>query len=157
MTERSIQRILFLRHMSAQLILPNHTPLGWYECDLWVVSVLGYSIEYEIKLDIADFFADKRKVRKHERLHDRDAGVPNRFFYVVPKGLVQTRDLPGYAGLVYVDRGVLFFVRPAPRLSTDKVSTASMQHTGTRGCRRYCWRVLCSCSDTEATQRIFDD
>lgn len=140
MTEQSIQRLLFLRHRSAQFVLPNYTPPGWYECDLFVLSAAGYSIEYEIKLTKSDFMAEKKKRLKHEHLSYRDAGVPTRFFYVVPDGLVLIREVPDYAGLVYIDRGSMVFVRPAPRLSKDKVPNATMLDIGRIACHRVCWK-----------------
>jgi hypothetical protein len=71
-----------------------------YEAD--VLSVKGSRIhEYEIKRTRADFQADLRK-RKH-RLMRKGKYPVNRFYYVCPDGLISKKELPEYAGLIYVN------------------------------------------------------
>lgn len=137
--ERRIQRCLFWRHQSnARAILPNYEPPKWiwFECDVFVVTGDGYSIEYEIKLTVSDFKADRRKAWKHRRLAGEYEGRfrPTRFFYVVPRGLIKLVDIPDYAGLVYVE--IIgeppscheCVVREAPRLSKTKVPEEMIAH-----------------------------
>ncbi len=117
MTERRIQRALYWKHRStAQVMLPNYTSSRWYESDVLVVTSAGYTIEYEIKLSLADFKADFRnKSEKHKRLRDGHPTlfVPTRFYFVVPEMLLSPRDVPDYAGLVFMR-----FIRPAYRPQT---------------------------------------
>jgi len=132
MCEHHIQRALWIRHRGgASCILPNYTPIGWQECDLFVVLKSGFSIEYEIKLSRADFKADFRKRGKHSRLANRSScRLPTRFFYAMPEGLVSVEDIPDYAGLVYLrwssplpsrqTTPIVTVVRPAPRLSAER-------------------------------------
>lgn len=138
MCEHHIQRALRNRHRSsARIMLPNYTPPGWYESDLYVVTASMYTIEYEIKLTVADFKADWNKGDKHMRLRDGTMRYPTRFYFAVPEGLLQPEDVPDYAGLVYLrwlfeyphDRGAApreTIVRLAPRLSTTKVTEATI-------------------------------
>jgi len=119
-------------------MLPNYTPPQWYECDLFVATKNGYSIEYEIKLSIADFKADFRKWAKHRRLLDPACGHPfrpTRFYYVVPEALITKDAIPDYAGLLYiakVNSGWRRFVvqekKRAPRLTRDKTPELTVQN-----------------------------
>lgn len=129
MTERDIQRELYWsRRGGCSLIVPNYTPWSWFECDIFAVTKIGYFHEYEIKLTISDFKADRHKTRarghwengrwlrhpvqtKHARLASADIRGPSRFTYVVPEGMVvldpperidPTACLPDWAGLIYV-------------------------------------------------------
>lgn len=132
-SESTIQRTLYWKQQpNAVAMLPNYTPIGWHEADLWVVTKAMYAAEFEIKLTLADFRADQRKARKHRELPDRDRRRgPTRFFYVVPAGLVSYDDVPPYAGLIYVrDQGSLKTIRNAPRLRTSKVANAMLHHMG---------------------------
>lgn len=137
MNERDIQCALYQRHRGGScVILPNYTPLHWYECDLFVVTGTGFSIEYEIKLSAADFRADWNKGGKHERLAGRHLGLfcPTRFFFAMPEGLVPEQDVPTYAGLMFLRRvgrrhmPVETIVRQAPRLSSRKVPDTVVRH-----------------------------
>ena len=97
---------------AAQLVIPRFTPLFWHECDVLVVMKSGFWHEFEIKLSLADFRADRRKSRKHlvlnggrgeemeEPLLARYLG-PNRFWYAVPEEIAHqvANELPQWAGL----------------------------------------------------------
>lgn len=134
MGECDIQRTLFWKHRSAATImLPNYTPNGWYESDLYVVTNAGYAVEYEIKTSLSDFRADFRKRDKHRRLasEHRSSCRPARFFYACPAMVISLRDVPSYAGLVYFNWVQEHYVtaspaktviKNAPRLSGEKVS-----------------------------------
>lgn len=65
MNERTIQLALF-QHLRSTCVCaaPNYTPDGWWECDVWAVTRAGYGIEYEIKLSVHDFRADKQKAKR---------------------------------------------------------------------------------------------
>ena len=117
------------------MMLPNYTPPGWYECDMFIVLKSGFTIEYEIKTSHADFKADSRKRDKHARLTARRGrGVPNRFFYAIPAMLVYLRDIPDYAGVVFLTWTTkerwkrlsaprMTVVRNAPRLNESRMSS----------------------------------
>jgi hypothetical protein len=96
--------------------LPNYTPAGWWECDVFELTAAGYFREYEIKLTRSDFLADRAKEKrllwglrvesKHQLLAQRSPRGPCRFWYVTPPGLVERAELPEWAGLIELaDRG----------------------------------------------------
>lgn len=104
-----------------------------WESDFFVQKQNGYSYEFEVKISRSDFFADKKKISKHlilsngkffeqkrlwnnDRTGDDDKWIiqeterehsfrPNKFFYVVPQGLITVDELPKYAGLFYYEDG----------------------------------------------------
>lgn len=102
-----------------------------WESDFFVQKQNGYAYEFEVKISRSDFFADKKKVDKHMILSSgkfmlkkhkyneqstckADRWIvteeekehsfrPNKFFYVVPSGMITVDELPPYAGLYYYD------------------------------------------------------
>lgn len=138
MTELDIQQGLFWKRSSgSRVIIPNFTPRGWFEADVWRVTKAGITEEYEVKLTLTDFKADVKKCArygrrgwtgsssretKHQRLFAGDVRGPHRFFFVVPRDLEYkvTPLLPDWAGLVLVRPGsrcaAMDWVKKAPRL-----------------------------------------
>lgn len=100
---------------------------GW-ETDFFVQKENGYCYEFEIKVSRADFKKDFEKITKHQILKDGSYKTtkgqtkewskrPNKFFYVVPLGIVDYTDIPSYAGLITIDdKGILKTVKEAPFL-----------------------------------------
>jgi hypothetical protein len=151
-TERSIQNALFdyLRWRGYLLACPNYTPVGWWECDLLGITKAGFAVEFEIKLTRADFKADagKAKVRfgmkdgrfgkivgeaKHDLLACGHEKGPNRFFYVVPDGMLSEEDVPEWAGLIaclpyHGDRISLVVRKEAPKLHKQKADERVIHH-----------------------------
>ncbi len=149
LTERLIQNRLWSAwgRVTGTLMVPNYTPAGWYECDLFYVTAAGFMREYEIKISVADFRADFGKggedVRllpgrgfqkvghnKHQRLEADDPHGPRQFWYVVPEGLITAADVPDHAGLMYVStkRYRPSVVRDAPVLHSEKVRQSVLIH-----------------------------
>lgn len=83
---------------------------------------------FEIKVSKADFRADFNKRYWHTILQRRhpDTSIPNRFYYVAPKGLLDLSDIPEYAGFYTIEH------RPAKhnpnRTSFDCVKRAPLLH-----------------------------
>lgn len=75
-----------------------------WESDYFCISKEGYSYEIEVKISKADFRNDKKK-EKHSLFKENPKSrlIPNRFYYAVPKGLIDEKDLPDYAGLIIID------------------------------------------------------
>jgi hypothetical protein len=104
--------------------MPNYTPEGWWEADVWAWYPSGRTTEFEIKLTKSDFLADLQKkdlggTFKHAKLQLGHTMGPNRFLYVIPEKLeeVVVPVLPEYAGLLIVsDRGILHEVKKPPVL-----------------------------------------
>lgn len=155
---RAIQQAIFRKKVSGyRLLLPNYTPLGWFECDLFAVTKAGLFHEFEIKLSIADFRRDAEKRScvayreitdpvlrtklklydgrlKYDRLADADPIGPAQFWYVVPVGLLPIDSIPPFAGLIEVwnrqDGSWVMtkIAKQAPRLHRTKVSSTIEQH-----------------------------
>ena len=115
LTEGLIQSRLYWKFLSgSEIQAPNYTPRDWWECDLWRVTKSGYSYEYEIKLSVSDFRADKKKSRriiengryfdqaKHEILSSKNDRGPSYFYFVLPDGIVEDSEVPEWAGIIRV-------------------------------------------------------
>jgi len=77
-------------------VFPN-IYLGDFECDVLEITKSMYAYEYEVKISVSDFKADKKKKGKF------DNPRTNYFYYIVPKGLIDIDMLPDYAGLIYCE------------------------------------------------------
>lgn len=134
---------------------------GYGETDLLVVREgrRKFIYDIEIKVSKADFKRDFKKLVKHERLEHgtitknyrwyykplegkrkrikpntpvKTNDRPNRFFFAVPEGLIGVKDLPPYAGLLYVDKkGNVTKVKEAKLLHKEEVPHES------RLCRKF--------------------
>lgn len=175
LTERSIQRGLMARFGSSfQCACPNFTPGRWWECDLWAVTKAGYVVEYEIKLSLADFTADRRKETTHrvrvegrnewrrQNKHDLLAAgdcVPSRFFFAVPESLFDAirPKLPPFAGLVTCEPNQFGFswcrLRvPAPKLHRRKVEEGQIAQAMKATYHRY-WNAIRTIEDLQQAGR----
>lgn len=146
-------------------IVPNSHCFG-YESDLLSVTQAGFSIDHEIKCNKADFKAEMRqaneakaskkrnnranaKYQKHFYLNaalERKPNpryCPNYFTFVCPVGIIEVKDLPDYAGLVYYDPNHwerLEVIVKAPRLHSTKISARQLAQL-TRGLNFRFWRL----------------
>lgn len=157
MTAEDVKRaILSVRYPVARTVVPNYTPDGWWECDLFEVTHSGCFKEYEFKVSRSDFFADAAKAvgrrawlkgtlfeagepkpqTKHGRLASGDTSGPVQFWFAVPAGLVKAEEVPAWAGLLEVHSlvarrhhraGVREAVK-APRLHAGKVDQKVEAH-----------------------------
>lgn len=101
------------------IVLPNFF-LDDYECDMVKFHNDGTITEYEIKVTVEDFkkdFTKKRKgLFKHKELAKGNL-QPNYFYFVVPKGMVEEKHIPKYAGLIDISKtGSIRVVKKAPIL-----------------------------------------
>lgn len=94
---------------TTEIVVPNYY-LGSFECDVLKVSKAGHTYEYEIKVSKADFKKDFEKKRRINYLtketktkHDilLEGSRVNRFYYVVPEGLIKPDSVPSGLGLIY--------------------------------------------------------
>lgn len=94
---------LFINH---KYVINNAYIFDW-ESDFFSVSESGYVYEVEIKVTRGDFKDDFNKTAKHTLLESTDSDInlnrPNKFFYAAPKGLLNTIEIPKYAGLIEID------------------------------------------------------
>lgn len=133
-TEASVQaRIMYEKRSSSLALMPNYTPLHWWENDLFQITNAGLWVEYEIKRSLNDYRADFRKTDscqgrkkfKHDILaagsdkiiydpyehiptlvgkHLVTVRVPNRFYFCVPIELDKKITPPEYAGLIIYNK-----------------------------------------------------
>lgn len=139
-TGRQIQRAIIAHRYRRNFCIPNYTPRGWFECDVFELTGARSFREYEIKISRADWKADALKTRsvgpwaareevtKHLLLERADVRGPSQFWYACPTGLLRTDELPAWAGLIYFDGCHPTQVKPAPRLHRQVVSTAVRTH-----------------------------
>ena len=89
------------------IAVPNYY-LDRYECDVLRISKNGVMTEYEIKVSRSDFKNDAKKGweswrgekrNKHQDLIDGKR--VNKFYFVVPEGMVNPSEVPPQFGLIY--------------------------------------------------------
>lgn len=87
---------------SGDMTLPNFYISG-YECDMFRLRKSGLTDEYEIKISRSDFLNDFKKHWGGSKKHDsiKQGRRTNRFWFVVPEGLIEPKEVPDYCGLVY--------------------------------------------------------
>ena len=125
--------------------MPNFTPVGWWECDIWSVTKAGYAVEHEIKLSVSDFHADAKKrdacTNKHKLLAIGNARGPSRFWFVFAGQWVVGPSLdewcvsgvPAWAGIKIAElvgdgpRFRLVIHRPAPKLHQWKAEVRQLE------------------------------
>lgn len=136
LTEKSIQRRLHLHFGVNREIGITNIHLFGNESDYLTVTKAGYIDEYEVKISRSDFLRDSKKTRDEAyrafpgslfeqeqppQLAATYETYPNRFWYVVPEGLIRADELPPYAGLIEC-KPHLRITTKAPMLHKDKVT-----------------------------------
>lgn len=148
-SEKSIQEQLHIKYENNSVYRCKNIFVFEWESDFFITKQNGYCYEFEIKISRSDFKKDAEKIQKHETLQtgiktyqtnrwerNPDTGTldpvpitksytrkrPNKFYYVVPSGMVQVNEIPKYAGLMYVDEyGRITTVKEAPFLHKEKL------------------------------------
>jgi len=134
-TERDILDILNRKFLvSPKWVINNLYVYNW-ESDYLAITRSMYAYEVEVKISLADYNKDFEKQEKHQvmqgwfearkqALYEAGGwtryGRPNYFYYCVPDGMVDPKDVPPYAGLVYVSGRNIKKVKDAPILHRDK-------------------------------------
>lgn len=144
---------------SCKVIMPNVYVGNWNECDALLVLKSGYIHEVEMKISISDYKADFRKcnsymkelsqygyttninMKKHDLLASGN-GLPNKFSFLVPDGMVGIDDVPEYAGLYYFKRyrgqvGIITEIRSPRLLHKNKMSSDKLYHLTKKFVFRY--------------------
>lgn len=99
----STQLIKWVQGRSLDITIPNIF-IGAYEMDMMCIKQSGYTYEYEIKVSRADYMNDFKKCSQGKLKHDQLSHgelAANRFFFVVPEGLIKLEEVPAYCGLMY--------------------------------------------------------
>lgn len=145
MTEGRIQQALRYKYSgTAKYMVTNAYVFGdlYGETDFFISQKKsGYCYDIEVKISKHDFKADFKKRYKHEILSTGQKTLPmkrynfeamdrvvdhkfrpNKFYYCVPKGLIDVTDIPAYAGLMYINEwGDIRTVKEAPFLHREKL------------------------------------
>lgn len=117
------QRLMYYMQGSpADILIPNFF-VGMYEMDLFKLSKTGNITEFEIKISLSDFKADFKKGGgiKHANIRSGQCKC-NRFYYVIPKGIVPVELIPKYAGLYEFEKDHFNLIKNAPMLHKNKFS-----------------------------------
>lgn len=122
----SIDLQAWVRTTGYDVVIPNFY-IGIYEMDVFRLTPSEMIYEYEIKISRSDFFNDFKKQwagkTKHS-LMETGKSACNKFFFVVPEGLVSKAEVPKYAGLIYYTNSRMFRIeKTAPVLHKDKSKT----------------------------------
>lgn len=118
----------FARAHEHDILIPNFY-FKRFEMDLFKLTKSGLVVEYEIKVSRSDFKSDFNKSfevydftnggrrivvkNKHVELAAGRAGV-NRFWFVVPAGLIKAAEVPRHCGLIEFTAGRLTVTKNAP-------------------------------------------
>lgn len=141
MTGKQIEAIL-LQHITGRghLAIARFKRHWFFETDVLAVSKSLVTTEYEIKVTRADFLKETQKEGKYGFLSGQRAprkGIPHRFFYAVPEGLISPDEIPGYAGLIYVsESGKLTQIRKPAWIHRQKPDTELVWDLATLACQR---------------------
>lgn len=103
------------------------------------ISYGGYSWAWE------SWYNKYERVTKYSQLEQGYEKGPQRFFYIVPEGLLQADDVPDFAGLIYYRpiqlcrawSEVFTEIKPAPRLHKAKVEQRLIRGATDRMLYRY--------------------
>lgn len=124
---KDIIQALFIRFYNHRYMINNAYIFDW-ESDFFSVTESDYIYEFEIKVSKSDFKDDFNKVGKHVLLESAedpqiDIKRPNKFYYVTPRGLLNSYEIPIYAGLIEVisPKEEAILVKDAPFLHKEKI------------------------------------
>ena len=108
----------------------SNTYIGNWEADLLEVTPSGYQYEYEVKLSKSDFLNDAKKEKKYYNKlklvkHDvlQQGKRVNYFYFIVPRGLIKSSEVPEWAGLIYFDRHIVYDVFEQPSYISTSFTT----------------------------------
>ncbi len=75
--EKNVQDSLY-RYLRTgySCIFPNMDTITGYEADILAITKAGYAYEYEIKLSLADFRVDRKKICKHASISGAVKKIP---------------------------------------------------------------------------------
>ncbi len=158
-SERILTAAIMRDRWERNFVLPNFTPPGWWECDVFEVTKSGYFREYEVKLTLADFRRDRDKaqvrgayefgkprssVLKRDMLAAGDVAGPVEFYYVTPAGLLDGVELPKWAGWLqaYENGAGHWRVMSQPKAEAPRLHRETASAKVTAYARETCyWRM----------------
>lgn len=122
------KRGFFVRRTSDHIT----TNVSWEFCKEF--PELIESKEYFERGRINGFIEDVLKIRMYAKISSgiefistENKMIPNKFFYVVPEGLITIDEVPDYAGLIYVDEfGTCTKIKDGKFLHKDKLDVKKL-------------------------------
>lgn len=128
LTEAKIQKLLTSKYAgNAKYKISNIFAFEW-ESDFFIQKENDYCYEFEIKISRSDFFADRKKTEKIKILStgfnscNSKCNRPNKFFYIIPEGLIKLEEIPSYAGYMQISKnGIIKTIKEAPFLHKEKL------------------------------------
>lgn len=160
--EEKVQLALFnyLNRKGHKIIAPNIDMFYTGEMDVCSMMKSGLINEYEIKLSRKDFFRDFKKECKHPAFEKLLKGItfetrtgysgkrtweipytsPNFFYFVTPKNLVKSEEVPDYAGLIIFDRESIYNLRTVKKAKKIHAAPLSPEKL-TMLAHKLMWRV----------------
>jgi hypothetical protein len=94
-TEHTIQNALYkYLGLNFAAIFPNMDVITGHEADILAVTKSGYAYEYEIKISLSDFRADKKKRAKHASLSGQYRTIQHPYSYSSERTAYVCHDAP---------------------------------------------------------------
>lgn len=141
LADKISQTVTRFVNSGSDIVVPNFY-VGRYECDVIKLTKSGVFTEYEIKISRADYFNDFKKEHNERDMTNYIKGesswfnMPiltlnkhketeignraNKFYFVVPDGLIEPSEVPKYAGLIYYNNGRIRVVKNAKQIHKNK-------------------------------------
>lgn len=124
-TERSVIEVLNRHFMSSPKYVLNNLYVYNWESDFLAITKSWYVYEVEVKISVSDFKNDFSKTEKHKQLlYGKSKNKPNYFYYAVPEKMIDIKDVPSYAGLIYVRGKQMYIVKKAPKILSTALDLA---------------------------------
>lgn len=90
----------FWNYSNCKIIIPNTKFFRNFESDMIMIKD-KMIYEFEIKLSISDYMNDfKHKKIKHKLYMKGNEKIPNFFYFIMPKGMIQKDGIPEKYGLI---------------------------------------------------------
>lgn len=133
--EQQILKILNRNFLSNPKYIINNLHIYDWESDYLAITKNLYAYEIEVKITYQDFKNDFKKQDKHVCLAGKKKVCsdiiqgyrlkvipPNYFWYASPPNIIPVKDVPSYAGLMYVDMesNRINVIKQAPLLHKTK-------------------------------------
>ena len=94
----------------------------------------------------------KKNVRRspEKKIDTQNVKMPNRFFFACPDGLIDVKDIPEYAGLIYVTESGSEVIKQAPLLHKRKFKIKEMLFS------KYQWGYINATEDLKVVKKKHD-
>ena len=157
LTEGQIQKLLTSKYAgNAKYKIPNIFAFDW-ESDYFIQKENDYCYEFEVKISRSDFFADRKKTEKIKILStglnsfNNKCNRPNKFFYILPEGLIKPEEIPSYAGYMSISNGgTITTIKEAPFLHKEKLDFSK------NFCFKFYNKWICSKIEINSLSREID-